>query len=328
MILTAAVLALLASCTGKGTATVAQGTFNQKAYTAEDGTVVKYNLFVPQNYDKSQSYPLVVFIHDAGALSDSTAAVLSQNGAKVWAQDDMQTKHPCFVLAPQFSGISIGDDSSVTPEVKATVDLIGELCRDFSIDRNRIYGTGQSMGCMQTIVTAINYPDLYAAMYLVAGQWEAEDCKPLADKKVWIVVSEDDQRAYPGMNEITDYLVTQGASLFKEPMNAQASAEEWADYSRKAIASGANIKYTPLLSGTLPEWKPNFPQGGGPGGFGRGPKPDGKGQPEDGQQPKEGMSGRASERPIGPGGAAAHMGTFPVAYTFAPLLDWLFEQSL
>ena len=40
------------------------------------------------------------------------------------------------------------------------------------------------MGCMQTIVTAINYPNLYAAMYLVAGQWEPEDRASLADKKI------------------------------------------------------------------------------------------------------------------------------------------------
>ena len=60
------------------------------------------------------------------------------------------------------------------------------------------------------------------------------------------------------------------------------------------MTSGANIKYTPLLSGTLPEWKPNFQEGG-----------------------------RASEKSIGPGGAAAHMGTFPVAYTYVPILDWL-----
>ncbi len=123
------------------------------------------------------------------------------------------------------------------------------------------------------------------------------------------------------MNAITDYLVTQGASLYKEPINAQAPANEWEEYARKAISSGANIKYTPLLSGTLPEWKPNFQEGGRPGGFRRGPKPDG----ENGAGEK--MSGRASERPVGPGGAAAHMGTFPVTYTFTPILEWLFEQT-
>ena len=311
---------ILASCGGAGTSALKQGEFNQAEFVSEDGTVVKYNLFVPKDYKKTETYPLVVFVHDAGALSDSTAAVLSQNGAKVWAGYDEQAKHPCFVLAPQFNTVTPGDGSELTPEVKATVELTKQLCKDFSINTDRIYGTGQSMGCMQTIVTAIHYPELYAAMYLVAGQWDAEACAPLADKKIWIVVSEDDQRAYPGMNAITQYLVTKGATLFEEPINAQAPEEEWDAYAKRAIESGANIFYTPLLSGTLPEWKPDFKPGNG-GGFGRGPKPEG-GAPD--QKP---MGGRPGEQPISAGGAAAHMGTFPVAYTFEPIRDWLFEQS-
>ena len=158
-------------------------------FSDEDGTSVKYNLFIPSELTRGEVYPLVVFIHDAGALSDSTAAVLSQNGAKVWASQEWQAEHPCFVLAPQFNTITVNDEAVVTPEVGATVALIEKLCREFPIDRNRIYGTGQSMGCMQTIVTAVNYPEMYAALYLVAGQWEPEDCAPLADKNIWIVVS-------------------------------------------------------------------------------------------------------------------------------------------
>lgn len=318
IMLIAASAMLLSACSGKEKISFVKGEFNQMEFSAEDGTSVKYNLFIPSELTRGEVYPLVVFIHDAGALSDSTAAVLSQNGAKVWASQEWQAEHPCFVLAPQFNTITVNDEAVVTPEVGATVALIEKLCREFPVDRNRIYGTGQSMGCMQTIVTAVNYPEMYAALYLVAGQWEPEDCAPLADKNIWIVVSEDDQRAYPGMNAITDYLVANGASLFKEPMNAQATSEEWNEYANKAIGSGANIKYTPLLSGTLPEWKPNFKPGNG-GGFGRGPRPEGG----NGDKP---MGGRPGERPLGPGAAAAHMGTFPVAYTFTPVLEWLFGQ--
>ncbi len=319
IMLFAVAMALFTGCAGSGKSTFKPGEFNQMEFSAEDGTSVKYNLFIPSELTRGEVYPLVVFIHDAGALSDSTAAVLSQNGAKVWASREWQAEHPCFVLAPQFNTITLSDDTAVTPEIGTTVTLIEKLCKDFPIDGNRIYGTGQSMGCMQTIVTAINYPDLYAALYLVAGQWEPEDCATLVDMNIWIVVSEDDQRAYPGMNAITDYLEAQGASLFKEPMNAQATAEEWDEYACKAIGSGANIKYTPLLSGTLPEWKPNF-KPGHEGGFGRGPKPEGG----KGDKP---MGGRPGEQPLGPGAAAAHMGTFPVAYTFTSVLEWLFEQT-
>lgn len=155
IMLIAASAMLLSACSGKEKISFVKGEFNQMEFSAEDGTSVKYNLFIPSELTRGEVYPLVVFIHDAGALSDSTAAVLSQNGAKVWASQEWQAEHPCFVLAPQFNTITVNDEAVVTPEVGATVALIEKLCREFPIDRNRIYGTGQSMGCMQTIVTAV-----------------------------------------------------------------------------------------------------------------------------------------------------------------------------
>jgi len=37
-----------------------------------------YNLYVPQNYDPSKKYPLVLFIHDAGAVGDDPTTTLTQ----------------------------------------------------------------------------------------------------------------------------------------------------------------------------------------------------------------------------------------------------------
>ena len=53
--------------------------------------VLKYNLFVPKDYDASKSYPLVLFMHDAGATSDITNTTLIQGlGAVVWATPSEQ----------------------------------------------------------------------------------------------------------------------------------------------------------------------------------------------------------------------------------------------
>ena len=35
---------------------------------AETGTTLQYQLYVPENYDESQSYPLIQFISDASAV--------------------------------------------------------------------------------------------------------------------------------------------------------------------------------------------------------------------------------------------------------------------
>ena len=54
--------------------------------------------------DKNKKYPLVLFMHDAGPLSENTKATLLQgNGAIVWATPEEQAKHEAFILAPQYS---------------------------------------------------------------------------------------------------------------------------------------------------------------------------------------------------------------------------------
>ncbi|MGH1554443.1 alpha/beta hydrolase-fold protein [Streptomyces sp. L7] len=45
------------------------------------------------------------------------------------------------------------------------------MTQQYSIDRKRRYTTGQSMGAMMSLGLNIKYPDLFAAAFIVAGQW-------------------------------------------------------------------------------------------------------------------------------------------------------------
>ena len=44
----------------------------------ENGNSLKYNLYVPKNYDLAKSHPLVLFMHDAGVTGDETDCTLLQ----------------------------------------------------------------------------------------------------------------------------------------------------------------------------------------------------------------------------------------------------------
>lgn len=216
------------------------------------GITVKYNLFVPKNYDKTKSYPLVMFIHDAGVTSTDTEATLVQGlGAVIWATPAEQAKHECFVLAPQFSTQIVNDKSEAAADLDATVNLINALVSQYSIDTKRIYATGQSGGCMSSIFLNINYPDLFAASFLVAGQWDPTVVAPLAKDKLWIVVSAGDVKAFPGMNAITSVLEKEGANVSREMWNGQSTATEFAFLVSKMMAAGNPIKYTVFQRGTV-----------------------------------------------------------------------------
>ena len=134
---------------------------------------------MPKNYDKNKSYPIVLFIHNAGAIGNDTATTLVQGlGAVILANPLEQAKHECFVLAPQYS--TVDTDSPVRCDT--TVHLINSIASQYSIDKNRLYSTGQSMGCMLSIAISIKYPDLFAALLLVAGHWHPQAMSVLADR--------------------------------------------------------------------------------------------------------------------------------------------------
>lgn len=152
------------------------------------GITLRYNLYVPSDYDASRKYPLVLFMHDAsGVGGDVKTPLLQGNGATVWAAPEWQKKYPCFVLAPAFDEVTVDDDFTVEPDLDAVLDLIDSLKGSYSVDADRVYTTGQSMGCMSSYVLMLKRPDLFAAAMLVAGQWDSTQIASLAKKNLWLL---------------------------------------------------------------------------------------------------------------------------------------------
>ena len=77
-----------------------QFTFNDE----QTGKTMEYNLFVPEGYDGTASYPLVLFMADASTVGKEVTAPLTQGyGALEFASDRDQQLHPSFVLVPQYT---------------------------------------------------------------------------------------------------------------------------------------------------------------------------------------------------------------------------------
>ena len=111
--------------------------FKQLTFKDEKtGVTLRYNLFVPKDYDASKRYPLVLFMHDAsGANQVDNYTLLQGNGATVWASPRDQAKHPCFVLAPQFDEIVV--DDSFPRISKCRDDHRSARCHQESVQHRR-----------------------------------------------------------------------------------------------------------------------------------------------------------------------------------------------
>lgn len=216
---------------------------------------VAYNLYIPENYDPSKKYPLVQFIHDAAVCSDNVKCTLSQGiGALSWMTKEAQKKHECFVLAPQFLPPSIVDDDwNVDHRLEVGKRLLDHIVSLYSIDTGRLYTTGQSMGCMSSMVLNLRYPQLFAASLFVAGQWDEQAFQNSGLEKghFWFVNSQGDAKAFPGMNQILVELEQAGAKIAREVWSAKEEQSVYAGKTEKLLASGANILYTPFEMTTV-----------------------------------------------------------------------------
>ena len=222
-----------------------------------------YNLYTPKQ-EPGKTYPLVVFIHDAGPCGDDTKITLSQgNGAIVWAKQSWQAEHPCFVLAPQIPrGLKLTADSfKAADEIEIIKSMIDDVAARYAVDADRIYATGQSMGCMTFCELNIRYPDYFAATLLVAGQWSpermAENC---CGCKLWILVSGHDAKAFPGMNAVTQAMEAAGAKIGRYVWDAKAAPEVLDAAVEQALKDDVNIRYTAFEgSSVVPPWKDDNP---------------------------------------------------------------------
>ena len=254
----------------------------------DTGLPLVYNLYIPEGYDAAKSYPMVLFMHDAGVTGTNPLRTLEQGlGAISFASPEDQAKHPAFVLAPQYP-VAIANDASETSDyADVTIRLIGDLTARYSIDQRRLYTTGQSGGCMTSIALNIKYPDVFAASFLVAGQWDVAKVPPMAKNKFWIIVSQDDGKAWPGMSAVVDTLEKNGAKVTRAIWDGRSDAAGFENAVAAMLKEGpdSNIHFAAFRKGTV------IPES------------------------------------VDVNGGAGHVWTWPIAYAIPGVRDWLLQQS-
>ena len=267
--------------------------FTVLTYTDEaTGLSVDYNLFLPEDYDPSNFYPMVVFIGDSTTTGDDPSVSLTQGwGGLVWASEEEQAKHACIVLVPSFPATILDDNDgayTTTEYVDLVPDLIASVEDAYAVDSDRIYATGQSMGCMTMLITASQNPDLFAAELFVDGQWDITSLSGLSSQKFFYVAAKGDQKAYAGQTEVKDMLEGDGLSYAEvTDLDAQASGETVNAAIEQVVDEGSDWNFVTWAEGTV--------------------------LPEDADA--SGM------------GASEHMAAFDYAYKFSAIRDWLFAQS-
>ncbi len=153
------------------------------------GTTLPYRLFVPENYVPTKQYPLVLALHGAGERgSDNLIHIRSYRLATAWADPVNQARYPCFVVAPQcplnrFWDADFGQP--ITPELATVNNLVDSLSQEFSVDVNRLYVTGLSMGGFGAWDLITRFPNRFAAAIPLSAGFFPEAAAGIAHIPVW-----------------------------------------------------------------------------------------------------------------------------------------------
>jgi predicted peptidase len=172
------------------------------SYTDKDGNTIQYRLLKPEKYDASVKYPVVLFLHGGGEGGNDNAKQIT-NQAQALARPALRAKYPCFEIVPQCPPGSRGWGRSAAPStrpstrpaVAATVngqqlalEVLDKVCKQYSIDVNRMYITGLSMGGYGTWDVITHFPTKFAAAAPVCGGGDPANVKGIVDAKLplWV----------------------------------------------------------------------------------------------------------------------------------------------
>jgi predicted peptidase len=166
----------------------------KRTYKDENGKTLQYRLMKPDNYDPKMKYPLVLFLHGAGERGKDNERQLI-HGVPEFAKAENRKQYPRFLIAPQcpanegWSNFLSKKPTTAKEQSEPgmlAVDLVKAIEKEFSIDPNRIYITGLSMGGYGTWDIIVRHPDMFAAAVPVCGGGDPSQAEKIAKLPIWV----------------------------------------------------------------------------------------------------------------------------------------------
>lgn len=143
-------------------------------------------ILTPQNYHPEKKYPVIVFLHGSGERGSDNELQLKW-GADLFIDSANRSRFPAIVIFPQLAtnstwartsnikdpNDSVGRlgvmDKAPTASMRLLLSFLDTLVHNKTIDKNRIYIGGLSLGGFGTFDALQLRPDLFAAAFPICG---------------------------------------------------------------------------------------------------------------------------------------------------------------
>ncbi|WP_270182223.1 extracellular catalytic domain type 1 short-chain-length polyhydroxyalkanoate depolymerase [Alkalihalobacillus sp. CinArs1] len=146
--------------------TLAAGQFTSGSYGGKT-----YKLYIPEQYDQNQSYPLYVMLHgctqDANQFATSTQmnALADEKGFLVLypEQNSSANSSKCW------NWFEPSHQSRGSGEPGVIAGMVQEIQTNYTIQQNQVYVAGLSAGAAMSVIMGATYPDIFSGVGVGAG---------------------------------------------------------------------------------------------------------------------------------------------------------------
>ncbi len=191
------------------------GTYFSYGSFAQKSDTLNYRIIKPEDWDVSQKYPLVIFLHGSGERGGDNEAQLT-HGADLFAAN--RNKVPAFVVFPQCMAgdywavenveqlangriFTFPEREKMNTSLGLVYLLIDSLQSLYPVDASRIYVMGMSMGGKGTYELVSRRPDTFAAAIAICGGGnEAAAAKYATKTPFWVFHGEQDDVVPPALS--------------------------------------------------------------------------------------------------------------------------------
>jgi pimeloyl-ACP methyl ester carboxylesterase len=136
------------------------------------GAPTTYYVQLPPEYNPYRRYPAIVTLHGAGTTApmqvDWWAGGVDDRGER----RGQATRHGYIVIAPAWGEPHQARYEFSLREHVAVLNALRDACRRFSIDTDRVFLSGHSMGGTAAWDIALAHPDLFAGLIPIACKCE------------------------------------------------------------------------------------------------------------------------------------------------------------
>ena len=159
-----------------------------KLYEPHADDEMPYRLMKPIRFDSDKRYPVIVSLHGGGGRGTDNRKQL-RGWNRLLAEEQRRSDYPCYVLAPQANRLW---DSEHLKSIKNVVAALP------SVDMDRIYILGHSMGGHGTFILIQIDPGYFAAAAPSAGTGltrteEFIDAELITEVPIWAFHGDKDK---------------------------------------------------------------------------------------------------------------------------------------